>query len=210
MFTVAQPARLEHRLADGGRADVLILPAPVIARLTRSGMVRAGSTIALARVGIGVVVRQGAASPDISTAAAIRKLLLDAHSIVYPDPEVGGGYTGRTIARMIDGMDIAAVVKPKLTLRSAIGGGVELVARGQVEVGLFNISEIIPIKGVTLVGPLPAELQSYIVFSAAITANSSTPKPDVAFIRMLAGPLARNAWEKAGLELMAKAPAQAQ
>jgi molybdate transport system substrate-binding protein len=173
-------------------------------------MVRAGSAIALARVGIGVVVRQGAASPDISTAAAIRKLLLDAHSIVYPDPEAGGGYAGRAIARMIDRMDVAAVVKPKLTLRSAIGGGVELVARGKVEVGLFNISEIIPIKGVTLVGPLPAELQSYIVFSAAITANSSTPKPDVAFIRMLAGPLAGNAWQKAGLELMGKGPTQAQ
>ena len=107
--------------------------------------------------------RNGASAPDIANAAAIRKLLLEARSIVYPDPTSGGGSAGRAIAHMIDEMGLTETVRPKLTRASAIGGGVTLVAGGNVEVGLFNISEILPIQGVQLVGPLPAELQNYIV-----------------------------------------------
>jgi molybdate transport system substrate-binding protein len=205
-FTVAQPATIEGELAAGDRADIVILPSPAIALLNTSGALRAGSAVALARVGIGIVVRDGMNRPDISNAAAIRKLLLDAHSIVYPDPRSGGGSTGRAIARMIDQMGITDAVKAKLTRTSAIGGGVDLVAGGQAEVGLFNISEILPIKGVTLIGPLPAEVQNYIVFTAAIPASNATPDPAVSFINVLAGPAARQAWQGAGLEPLPAAP----
>jgi ABC-type molybdate transport system substrate-binding protein len=104
-------------------------------------------------------------------------------------------------------MGLTNIVKPKLTLKSAIGGGVDLVATGTADVGLFNVSEIVPIKDVTLVGPLPAELQSYIVFAAAIAADDATPQPAAAFIRMLADPSASADWEKAGMVQVAAAPA---
>jgi molybdate transport system substrate-binding protein len=161
---------------------------------------RAGSAVDLARVGIGVVVRTGARTPDIANAAAIRKLLLEAHSVVYPDPTSGGGSAGRAIAHMIDEMSLTETVRAKLTRASAIGGGVALVAGGNVEVGLFNISEILPIQGVQLVGPLPAELQNYIVFSAAIPVRNTAPEPAAAFIQALAAPEARDAWRNAGME----------
>jgi molybdate transport system substrate-binding protein len=206
-FIVGQPAAIQRDLKAGDKADLVILPARVVAKLTGAGTLRADGAVAVARVGIGVVVRDGATPPDIADAAAIRKLLIDAHSIVYPDPkEPGGGSTGHAVARMIEQMGLTDSVKPKLTLSSAIGGGVALVAAGKAEVGFFNISEIMPIKGAALVGPLPAELQNYIVFRAAIPVANTTPDPAAAFIKRLADPAARQAWQNAGLEPLAAAP----
>ena len=207
-FTVGQPATIESDLDAGAKADVVILPSPVVAMLGGTGALRAGSAVDLARVGIGVVVRTGAPPPDISNAAAIRKLLLDARSIVYPDPTSGGGSAGRAIARMIEEMGLTETIRPKLTRTSAIGGGVALVAGGNAEVGLFNISEILPIQGVQLVGPLPAELQNYIVFSAAIPVRNTTPEPALAFIQALVAPAARDAWRNAGMEPVGAAARQ--
>jgi molybdate transport system substrate-binding protein len=207
-FIVGQPATIEGDLAAGGNADVVLLPAPALATLKASGALRADSAVDVARVGIGVVVRSGAPRPDISSASAIRQLLLDAHSVVYSDPATGGGSAGRAIAAMIDRMGIAAAVRPKLMLVHAIGGGVDLVAAGKAEVGFFNISEILPVQGAALVGPLPAELQSYIVFDAAITAGAAAPEQAASFIKTLAAPAERQAWQKAGLEPLGAAHAQ--
>src|SRR5205823_2320335 len=124
-----------------------------------------GSRIDLARTGIGVAVRQGTALPDVATAQAVRKLLLAAGSITYPDSTAGGGTAGLQISAMLGKLGIASEIGPKATLLQAISGGVALVADGKAEIGLFNISEIVPVSGVALAGPLPAELQSYILFS---------------------------------------------
>lgn len=208
-FTIGQPATIQGDLAAGDKADVVILPARLIAKLKGTGVLRGGAAVDLARVGIGVVVRDGAASPDIADAAAIRKLLLEARSIVYPDSrETGGGSAGRAIARMIERMGLTDSVRPKLTLASAIGGGVALVAAGKAEVGFFNISEILAVKGASLIGPLPSELQTYIVFSAAIPVGNTTPESAAAFIARLADPTSRQAWQKAGLEPIAAKPSQ--
>jgi molybdate transport system substrate-binding protein len=157
----------------------------------------------VARVGIGVVVRAGAPRPDVVTPASIRKLLMDAPSIAYSDP---GSVVGKAITRMIEQMGIADVVKPKVTHAYAITGGVNLVADGKVEVGLFIISEILPVKGVTLVGPLPAEFQSYIVFGAAITSHTAAPGPAGSLVQALSGPAAREAWMAAGMEPVSGTP----
>jgi molybdate transport system substrate-binding protein len=199
-FTVGQPDTLRQKLQAGEMADVVIAPAPVIAALEKDGKLRAGSSVDVARVGIGVVVREGAPRPNISTSAAIRKLLIDANSIAYPDPATGGGSTGKVLTQMIAQMGIADTVKPKLTLAHAITGGVQLVADGKAEVGMFNISEILPIKGVTLVGPLPDELQRYITFTAGITATSAVRGDSAAFIALMADSAAHDAWTSAGLE----------
>jgi molybdate transport system substrate-binding protein len=199
-FIIGQPATIEDDLSAGDKADLVILPAQAVATLKASGALRADSPVDLARVGIGVVIRSGAQKPNISSVAAIRQLLLDAPSIAYPDPATGGGSAGRAIARMIDQMGITENVRPKLTLAAAIGGGVDLVAAGKAEVGLFNISEILPVQGAALVGPLPQELQTYIVFDAAIPGGTLTAEPAEAFIKMLAAPVERPAWQNAGLE----------
>jgi molybdate transport system substrate-binding protein len=205
-FTVGQPATIAQKLAAGEPADLVIAPAPLIATLEKAGTLRADTSTALARVGIGVVVREGAPKPDIATPAAIRKLLLDARSIAWPDPGTGGGFTGKWIVRMVERMGIADEIKPKVTLAHAITGGVDLVADRKAEVGLFNISEILPVKGVTLVGPLPAELQSYIVFTAGIPTGSVASDSAIAFIKLMARAAAREAWTAAGMEAVGGGP----
>jgi len=200
VFTVATPADIQAKLKSGETPDIVVLSGPIIEALEKAGALRPGR-VDLARVGIGVIVREGAPRPDISTVDAVRKLLLGARSIVHPDP-AGGGLAGMALARMMAEMGIADAVKPKLTYMFAINGGATLVAKGEVEVGLFNISEVQSAKGVTLVGALPPAVQSYIVFAAAIHAGSTSPEPAQAFIKALAAPAARELWQAGGLESM--------
>ncbi len=192
-------AEMQRRLAAGEKPDAVILPAPTIEALAKAGSIVAGSRIDLARVGIGVAVRAGVRLPDVSTPDALRTLLIGARSIVHPDP-VGGGFAGAQIARMMTRLGIAEVVRPKTSYKFAIGGGTAAVANGDAEIGLFNISEIIGDKGVALAGPLPQDLQSYIVFAGAVHAASASPDAARAFLRALAGPDARAAWIAGGLE----------
>ena len=200
-FTVGTPGDLQNKLAAGATPDLVVAPAPVIEKLEEAGTLKAGNRVDLARVGVGVVVREGAPKSDISTVDAVRKMLLAAQSIVHTSPE-GSGFAGKAVARMIEQMGIADAIKPKLTIMQAIDGGVDLVAQGKAEVGLFNISEILPVQGVTLVGPLPASVQSYIVFAAALHAGSRLPGPAQAFVKVATDPASRAQWSAGGLESM--------
>jgi molybdate transport system substrate-binding protein len=198
-FTIGPLAAVQQKLNAGEKADVVVFPTPIIERLDKGGLVRAGSRVDLARVGIGVVVREGAPRPDISSVEGLRRALLDARSIAHSDP-AGGGFTGAQIARIIERLGIADVVKPKVKLAFAIAGGVDSVAKGDAELGLFNISEILPVQGVTLVGPLPRELQNYITFAGAIHSGSTAPEAASTYLHSLAAPDAQGAWEKGGFE----------
>jgi len=199
VLTSATIGEMQRRLAAGEKPDAIILPAPAIEALDKAGSLAAGSRIDLARVGVGVAVRAGASRPDISTPDAVRKLLLDARTIVHSDP-AGGGFAGAQMARMMTRLGVAEAVKAKTSYKSAIAGGTAAVATGEAEIGLFNISEIIVDKGVALAGPLPAELQSYIVFAGAVHAASGSPDAARAFLRALAAPDARDEWARGGLE----------
>jgi molybdate transport system substrate-binding protein len=193
--------RLEGNAGLEGDAgpDVVVIPRPVLAKFEKSGALRPGSMVDVARVGIGVVVKEGSLLPDISTADALRKMLLNAKSIAHPDPK-GGGFTGAHIDRMFERLGIADAVRPKVRLGFAFAGGVDSVAKGEVELGLFNISEIVPAKGVTLVGPLPAEHQNYLVFAGALHVRGVSPGPAAAYLRALVEPGADAAWNAGGME----------
>jgi molybdate transport system substrate-binding protein len=197
--TVATVAEIRSRLSAAPAPDVVILPAPVMDALDKTATFAAASRTDLARVGIGIAVRAGAPLPDISTEEAVRRLLVDARSIVHSDP-AGGGFAGAEIARVMARLGIADLVKAKTSYMFAIGGGTAAVARGDAEVGLFNISEILADKGVALAGPLPPTLQSYVTFTGAVLAGSTAPDAARAFLRALAAPDARAVWTKAGLE----------
>ena len=199
-FTVAMPAVLLAKLAAGEPADVAVMPEQALAVLERQGKIMPGSQVPVARVGVGVVVRQGAALPDIATVASLRASLLAAPSLVYPDPASEGSVAGKAIARMLQQMGIADAVRPKTTLRHAITGGVEMVARGEAALGLFNISEILPVKGITLAGPLPAQVQSYITFAAVVLAGSPSVEQAQAYIRQITDKASAGHWAAAGLE----------
>jgi len=200
-FTVGTPGDLQNKLAAGATPDLVVAPGPVIEKLEKAGTLKAGSRVDLARVGVGVAVRAGAPQPNIATVDSVRTMLLAAKSIVHTSPD-GSGFAGKAVARMPEQMGIADAIKLKLTIMQAIDGGVDLVAQGKAEVGLFNISEILPVQGVALVGPLPASVQSYIVFAAALHAGSRSPGRAQAFVKLATDPASRTRWKAGGLEAM--------
>jgi molybdate transport system substrate-binding protein len=196
-FGIGTVRDIREKLTGSETPDIVVLPSPALDELERAAKLRSGSRIDLARVGIGVVVREGEPLPDISSVDGLRQTLLAARSIAHPDPQ-GGGFAGAQIARMFARLGIAEAVKPKVRLAYAFAGGVTQVAGGEAEIGLFNISEILPVKGVTLVGPLVPELQSYITFAAALHAGSTPPA--AGFLHWLSAPQAREGWRVGGFE----------
>ncbi|MGC1696544.1 MAG: substrate-binding domain-containing protein, partial [Pseudolabrys sp.] len=139
---------------DGGEAfDIVVITPAVVDQMTASGKVAAGSKINLASVDIGVVVKEGAQKPDISTVEKFKEALLKAKSVAYIDP-ASGGSSGIYVDKLVEKLGIADQIRPKAKLKK--GGYVaELIASGEAELGVHQISEIVPVKGVTLVGPLP-------------------------------------------------------
>jgi molybdate transport system substrate-binding protein len=201
VLNAATLQEVRSQLSGDQKPDVIVLPGPAIESLDKQGALRPGSKTNLARVGIGVAVKEGAPLPDISTVDALRKTLLNARSIAHPDPS-GGGFAGAQIARMFERLGIAEAVKPKVVLMYAFTGGVANIAKGGAEIGLFNMSEILPVKGVALVGPLPQELQSYITFAGAVHVSSAKPDIAAAYLKSLTEPGARAAWESGGFDLL--------
>ena len=205
VFTVGTVREIQAKLSAAEKPDLVILPTPAIEALDKAGTLSRSGRADLARVGIGVAVRVGATMPDISTADAVRKMLVEARSIVHADPR-GGGFAGAQIARMMAQLGIAEIVEPKTTFRFAIAGGLAGVANGEADIGLYNISEILPAKGVTLVGPLPGDLQSYITFSGALHGGSTSPEAALSFLRSLSDRNAHDAWRTGGFEPLGRGP----
>ena len=180
--------KLVQSLKAGDAADMVIVTSEVLPSLQLQGK-------AIARVGIGVCVNEKAPSPDISSVEAFRKTLLAAKSVVFIDPKVGT--SGKHLAEVFKKLNVEKEIYAKATLGS--GGYVtEPVGRGEIELGIHQISEILPVKGVKLVGPLPAELQKYTVYVAAPSAKTGRKATVDAFIVHLTGSEARSRLGKAG------------
>jgi molybdate transport system substrate-binding protein len=173
---------LKTRIEGGEAFDVAILTAGITDDLIKAGKL-AGSRADIARSGVGVAIRAGAPKPDISTADAFKQTLLAAKSVAYTTQ----GASGQYFASLLVKLGIADEIKAKAKLLP--GGAVaELVARGEAELAVQQISELLPVAGAEFLGPLPPELQSYTVFSAAIGANAKDPASAKALIEFLTAP----------------------
>ncbi len=189
---------LTRRIEGGEAFDVAVLNPAAIDALTAKGPLAAGTQRALARVGVGVVVKAGAPKPDISTVESFKRALLDAKSVAYIDPKAGGS-SGIYIAKLLDRLGLAQAVNSKAKLIQ--GGAVaDHIADGEAELGLHQISEILPVEGVTLVGPLPAELQNYTVYAAAVASNAREPVAAQALIDYMARPESAAVLKSKGME----------
>jgi molybdate transport system substrate-binding protein len=164
--------------------DVLVGTPPLIDDLTKNGKIAAESRTTLARSSIGVEVRAGAPNPDIGSVEAFKRTLLDAKSIAYL--KIGGGLY---VQGMLERLGIYDAIKSKVTRPDADIVS-ELVAKGDVELGMVNISQILTTSGVQLVGLLPRELQSDVVFVAGVSANSIAREASRSLIQFLTGPIA--------------------
>jgi molybdate transport system substrate-binding protein len=187
----AIPVRLER----GEEIDVVIMAAPALADLIKQGKIQADSRVDLARSYIGMAVKAGAPKPDISTVDALKRTLLAAKSIGYSD-SASGVYLS---TELFPKLGIADQIKGKARKIEAdpVGG---FVANGEVEIGFQQISELRPVKGIDIVGVLPAGAQRITIFAAAIPTTSRNPKAAKAFIHWLASPAVYSIVEKSGLD----------
>jgi len=187
--------KLVQSLKGGERVDMVIVTQEVLESLERDNFLRPGSGKALARVGIGVAVNENAPLPDLSTVEAFRKALLAAKSIVYIDPKTGT--SGKHVAEVFRRLGIESEMQAKATLGQG-GYVVEPVGRGEIELGIHQISEILPVKGVRLAGPLPAPLQKYTVYAAAPVPGTARAEDVARLVAYLGSPAARARLAAAG------------
>jgi molybdate transport system substrate-binding protein len=188
---------LSKRILGGEAFDLVVVTPGVIDDLTGKGKVAAGRAV-VARVGVGVAVKDGAPLPDISSVDALKRALLAAKSVAYIDP-ASGGSSGPFVVGLFEKLGIAAEMKPKTKLKN--GGYVaELVASGEAEIALHQISEIAPVKGAKLVGPLPAEIQNYTTYAVGIAADAKQPDAAKVMIKLLSGPEAADVLKRRGME----------
>ena len=189
--------QLMKRIEDGEAFDLVVVTPAGIEKLVAAGHVASGTARPLARVGIGVMVKEGALSPDVGTVEAFKKTLLAAKSVTYNDPKSGAS-SGIYAAKLLERLGIAEQIRPKEKLKQ--GGLVaELVVSGEAEVGLQQISEIVTIKGVVLAGPLPKEIQNYTTYVAGIGSKAAASAAR-ALLETLAGPGAAAELKAKGME----------
>ena len=193
------PEAIPARLARGETADVVILDGGAADELGRRGVVRAASKVDLARSLIGMVVRSGAAKPDIGSVEAFRSTLLAAKSVAYSDSG-SGTYLSTTLFPKLGVADQVAGKSRKVRGPPSGEPVAAVVARGEAEIGFQQVSELIHVPGVSFVGAIPAELQPGFSFAGALTSNARQPEAGSALLRFLAAPAAAPAILKAGLK----------
>ena len=190
---------LRDRVKNGEAADVVILSESIIAALDRLGLFVPGSIVNLGRTVTGVAIREGAPAPDISTPAAFKQALLNAKTVSYTDPKAGGS-GGIMFTAMLEKLGIADAIAKKAVLGQRGAEVAQLIADGEAELGTTFISEVLPVKGAKVVGPLPGELHTANTYTAAIHAGSANREMAAALLRALTDPATRDRWIAAGLK----------
>ena len=192
---------LEKRLLDGEAADVAIVTGPGAKELVGHGKIVAGSLVDVARSLIGVAVPKGAPRPDLSSVDGFQTALLAAKSIALSKP-VGGGASGAHMAKVFDELGIteAMAAKAKYGAGGAAGLAGLVVLRGEADIGIQQMAELIAVSGIDVVGPLPADIQSATMFTAGIPTNASHPEAGRAVIDFLTTPAAKSMIKAKGLE----------
>jgi molybdate transport system substrate-binding protein len=189
-------ASLKKKIEAGEGFDVAIITTEAIGDLIKQGKLASGSRADLGRSELGIGIRSGAAKPDIHTPEALKRTLQKAKSITYPQDGASRAY----IEKMFERMGIAADVNPKIILAQGSGPATESVAAGKAALVITLFSEIVPIHGVEILGPLPGEFRYDIRFAAAASAATENVKAAKALIAFLAGPEAAPAFKAKGIE----------
>lgn len=197
-FTYAVITALREKIAAGETADVLVLPVPVLDEFAKDGKVRTDARGTFGIVGTSVVVKEGAARPDISTKEKFRDAMLAARSVVHSTP--GKTPSGTHMGKVVEQLGIAEAMAKKVIHKPALEGGVQLVAAGEADIGIYPSSEVAHVKGLIIVGPLPAGLEFNSVYGGAATAGSAAPDAAAAFVKFMAAPENRKAWTDGGFD----------
>ena len=190
---------LIKRLTGGEKADLIVVASPAMDTLEKEKRVVAGSRVDLARALIGVGVRAGAASPNLSTPDTFKAALLAARSVSYVNP-ASGGTSGTYFEGLLQKMGIAEAMKPKTVYRTQGSEVATAVAKGEAEMGITFTSELKPNAGVKVAGTLPAAIQLPTIYAVALVSATGGSDAARAFVRVLSGADGRAAITRAGLE----------
>lgn len=189
-------ASIKPRIEGGEAFDFTVLTADAIDALIKEGKLTADSRASVARVGIGIGIRAGAAKPDVSTPDTLKKALLNAKTITY----ASAGASRPATDKMLASMGIADALKSKTLLLSGAEETAAAVRDGKAEIVITLISEIMSAKGLALAGPLPKEFQAYIAFAAGVSPNAKNGDAAKAGVKFLTGPKAAAAYKAKGME----------
>jgi molybdate transport system substrate-binding protein len=195
-FVSGIAATLADRIIQGEAFDIFIGPPMQMNRVVQNNKVIAESRTAIAHSGIGVEVRAGAPKPDISSVEAFKLVLLNAKSIGYLKQD---GTSGAYLHGLFERLGILESIKSKV-LRPDTDIVSELVAKGEIELGMVVITQIMTSAGVELVGPIPHEIQSYVRWSGAVSANAAAPQVARDLLKLLTGPTALPVLKAQGME----------
>lgn len=186
---------IKKRIADGETFDLLIMASPDIDAFIKAGILAPGSRVDVAKSGVGVGVKAGVPKPDIGSTEAFKKTLLAAKSIGYST-----GPSGNYVIALFERLGLADQLKPKLkqTPTGVFVGSI--VANGEVEIGIQQVSEMSHFAGVDYVGPLPADIQKMTIFASGLAANAKQPEAANALVKFITSPDAAQAYKKRGME----------
>ena len=198
-FTFGTIGGVQKRLKDGETADIVMGTGPAIAQMEQAGVLVAGSCIDLGRTLTGICVRADMPMPDISTPDGFKQTLLKARSVAYTNPQAGGT-SGIFLVGLLERLGIAEAVGKKALLCVNGDEVVDKVSVGDAEIGSTFLSEIVPMKAVKAVGPLPTPIQNATAYAAGIMTGSSNREAAGRFITMLTAPEQREAWLSFGFE----------
>jgi molybdate transport system substrate-binding protein len=174
------------RVAEGEAGDVIVTTAANIERLTAAGKAVAGTSRLVGKSAVGLAVRKGAARPDISTPESLKQTLLGAKAVAYSDP-AGGGASGIHFAKVLERLGIAAEVNARAKLGRGVPNG-EAVVRGEADIAVQQVPELLAVPGVEIVGPLPGDLGNVTPWSAAVLTASKDLEAARALIQFLQSP----------------------
>jgi len=189
------PEAIPSRLSHGESADVVLMVGSALGDLVSKGMVDPASRVDVANSRIGLAVKAGAPTPDISTVEALKRTLLAAKSIAYSD-SASGVYIEREMYKKL-GLEDALKPKSRMIVAERVGN---VVARGEAELGFQQVAELLPVQGITYMGTIPDEVQSVTTFSAGIPANAKDKEAGKALIACFTSAQERPALVKSGLE----------
>src|SRR3979490_1042990 len=196
IFTFNAAVPLKAEIEKGVAFDIAILSGPLADDLVKQGKLVGATRIDVSRSGAGLAVKRGAPKPDIGTTEAFKRALLEAKSICY----VEQGATGIYLKGLFERLGIAEQVRGKTKLLPPSNPAAHAVANGEAEIGMTQISEILPYPGAELVGPLPAEIQLNSIYPAAVGSGAKEPDAAKAFIKFLTAPAAIPVLKAKGLE----------
>jgi molybdate transport system substrate-binding protein len=196
-YVYAVMSALREKIAADEQADVLVMPTNILDGYEKDSVVRRLGRAVLGLVGICAVVRVGAPKPGLSTPDNVKQAIIGARAIVHATP--GETPSGTHMGKLIETFGIADTMKGKIIHRSALRGGIELVASGEAEIGFYPKSEVLDPR-LSLAGPLPAAIQLTTIYGAAVTAKSATPDAGAAFIAFMGDPKHRAVWTQGGFD----------